>query len=183
MQATNMIHCQQKTTNQASKGVRGGAKKQGGFTLIELSISIAIIGVLLMVAMQVKEAVTYQRKQDALVRQVQQIATAAERWQKGRPNKTGVSMTVLCATGGRLLDNSICGTTNDGKKSNPFGGDTTMIPNSANPSLVTITFAGLPAEYITDLADTLAPLSNQRCQVSTGCTSLTATANSLAITL
>ncbi|WP_228520264.1 prepilin-type N-terminal cleavage/methylation domain-containing protein, partial [Aeromonas hydrophila] len=75
------------------------SKKQGGFTLIEFSIVVAIAAVLLVVVLQVAEGVKYQTKQEALIKQMQQITTATERWKKGRPNKNGVSMSVLCATG------------------------------------------------------------------------------------
>lgn len=158
-------------------------KKQGGFTLIELSIAIAIIGVLVAVIMQAREGVTYQRKQDFLIKQTQTITAATDRWQKGRPNKTGVSMSVLCAVGSKLLDDTMCGATKDGKKSNAFGGDITVAANTTNPSLVDISFTALPSDYITDLADTLAPMTNGRCQTATGCASLVVTGTGIKATM
>ncbi|ELB2793505.1 MULTISPECIES: prepilin-type N-terminal cleavage/methylation domain-containing protein [Aeromonas] len=155
------------------------SKKQGGFTLIEFSIVVAIAAVLLVVVLQVAEGVKYQTKQEALIKQMQQITTATERWKKGRPNKNGVSMSVLCATGSKLLDASVCGTAKDGKAANAFGGDITVVANTTNPSLVDITMAGLPADYITDLADTLAPMTTGRCQTATGCTTITVTGSSV----
>ncbi|MGL6457341.1 prepilin-type N-terminal cleavage/methylation domain-containing protein [Aeromonas caviae] len=58
------------------------SKKQGGFTLIEFSIVVAIAAVLLVVVLQVAEGVKYQTKQEALIKQMQQITTATERWKK-----------------------------------------------------------------------------------------------------
>ncbi|WP_423842132.1 prepilin-type N-terminal cleavage/methylation domain-containing protein [Aeromonas caviae] len=58
------------------------SKKQGGFTLIEFSIVVAIAAVLLVVVLQVAEGVKYQTKQESLIKQMQQITTATERWKK-----------------------------------------------------------------------------------------------------
>ncbi|OLF56815.1 hypothetical protein BTN33_22780 [Aeromonas veronii] len=163
--------------------VKNNLKYQGGFSLLELMVVLAIVAIIAIGIMALKNDTVYSSKHNDLVSQAQTVSVATDRWQKRRPNKTGVSMTVLCAAGARYLDDSVCGTAGDGKKSNVFGGDISVAANSANPSLVDITLSGLPADNITDIADALAAISNGRCQSATGCSSITVTGSSVKVTM
>ncbi|MFM4936174.1 type II secretion system protein [Aeromonas veronii] len=163
--------------------VKNNLKRQGGFSLLELMVYLAIVAIIAIGIMALKNDTVYSSKHNDLVSQAQTVSVATDRWQKRRPNKTGVSMTVLCTTGARYLDDSICGTAGDGKKSNVFGGDISVAANSANPSLVDITLSGLPADNIADIADALAAISNGRCQSATGCSSISVTGSSVKVTM
>ncbi|MGL6551428.1 type II secretion system protein [Aeromonas hydrophila] len=158
-------------------------RRQGGFTLLEFMVVMAVIAMVLLGIMALKNDAVYSSKHEEIVKQAQVVSGASDRWQKRRPNKTGVSMAVLCAAGAKLMDDSLCGAARDGKKANTFGGDITLVANTANSSLVDITFTGLPADYITDIADSLAAISNARCQSATGCSAITVTGTSVKVTM
>jgi len=110
------------------------------------------------------------------------IASATERWKKARSNYTGVSISVLCAQNILPKGGTICGSTNTGANTNPFGGNWTVAA-AKNPGLYTIT-GTLPNDpnVIAELADAMAPITRANCQSATSCSTIAVTATSLAMT-
>lgn len=110
------------------------------------------------------------------------ISSAAHRWKKARSNYTGVDISSLCTQNILTKGGSICGASNDGKKTNPFGGDWTLAA-AANPGLFTLT-GTLPEDkdVIAELADAMAPTTRGNCQSATGCTTLSQTTTGVAMT-
>lgn len=108
------------------------------------------------------------------------ISNAAFKWKKRRPNYASISLDKLCTD--NYLSESICGSSNDGKSTNPFGGDWTLTANS-NPGLYDIT-ATFPndTDHINEIADTMASATRAQCSESEGCSTLTKTANSITMT-
>lgn len=112
------------------------------------------------------------------------ITSAAIAWKKARPNYSALSgITKLCER--QLLDKSICGASNDGKATNPFGGDWNVV-GSNGKFTVTAGLASLdPTEdngRILDLADTMAPSTKANCSSADACSSISVTGNTLAMT-
>lgn len=157
-------------------------RHQGGFTMVELLIVLAIMAVLILGVMTVRNETRYSSQVKTLQDNVSEITSGVQRWQKARPNLTGVSMEELCETGRTLLTPAVCGTADNGSSANPFGGDYTVTANT-NPSQFDLAISGLPTDRINDIADTLAPMTAARCNTADSCSSIVVSGTSVTLTL
>lgn len=155
------------------KKIRGAAIAD---QLVWIILTVAVLGFIISLVPQAK----YMLNVSAFQSDVSTISSATYNWKKRRPNYAKVSIQKLCSD--NYLSNSICGDSNDGKSTNPFGGDWTVTPN-ANPGLYNIT-ATLPNDtnHINELADTMAPATRSNCSESDSCDTLTKTTNSITMT-
>lgn len=146
--------------------------RRKGVTLVELGLyMVAAIG-LLMSGVFVWGEVQFRTSKTDLVRDIQEINSAADSWKFYRSNYTGVSMAVLCAEGQQGIGKKVCGGVGgSGANTNPFGGSYT-IEVGANVSQKKATATNLPADRIKELADTLAPLTADECTSADGCGTL-----------
>jgi hypothetical protein len=163
--------------------LRNLSKRKKGVTLVEAGLTM-VAGILLLVGgVFAWGEVQFRLNKNALVADVIEINSAADSWKGFRSNYTGLTMTVLCAAGRQGVSETTCGGVGgNGTSTNPYGGNYTIAPGT-NLSQKVITVTGLPPERITDLADTLAPQTAGRCASATGCTTLSATTNTITLTL
>ncbi|WP_345842856.1 hypothetical protein [Shewanella algae] len=162
-----------------SAGVNMKSKQRGAMTT-EAMIILGAIVLAVVIIMLKRPDIVYLMDQSRFSSQASEIADAGLRWKKMRPNYSGVTIAKLCTD--KYLPTTVCGTTNDGKKTNPFGGDWTVDPNT-NPALLDVT-ATIPndPERINDLADYMAPVTRSRCPESAGCATLTKSGTSIKMT-
>ncbi len=156
--------------------------KQRGASTVDVMIAAGfIIGAILLTVMivpKVQDAMTISSFQ----RDASTIQSGVLRWKKARSNYTGVTLTEICNQNILTKGGTICGTSNNGQATNPFGGNWTVRANS-NPGLFDIV-ATLPnnPDSIAEVADTMAPITRGNCQSATPCTTLTKTSTSLTMT-
>ena len=156
--------------------------KQIGSSSIDLLIyATVIIAILIFIVLKVPDI-----RNALLISQFQSdastISSAVYRWKKARSNYSSVTLTKICNQNIIPKGGTICGKDNDGKKTNPFGGDWTVTPNT-NPGLYDVS-ATLPnnPETLDELADAMAPTTRGTCQEATGCATLTASGTTITMT-
>lgn len=116
-----------------------------------------------------------------LEKQVSSIIEATRGFKGLSPTYDGASMSTFCSSTRKLLDGAECGAANDGKTSNPWGGDY-VVSVGANKSRFTLQVTNIPAERIDEVADLLAP-NTVNCLKASGCTDVAATSSSVTLTL
>lgn len=119
------------------------AARQGGFTLTELVISIAIISILILGGVQFGNYVMNNGKVSKTTEHIRQIASATINWGAGRYNYTGASLANLEAQ--KLLPSGFAAA------GTPFGGAYSL---SGSNSSFTVTVSGFPeAGYCLQVQD------------------------------
>lgn len=155
------------------------SKQRGASTVDILIYAVLLIALIGFVVSQVP-SIRFSMNVSAFQSDTSTISNAVYNWKKRRPNYSDVSLEKLCTD--NYLNESICGSSNDGKSTNPFGGDWTVKANS-NPGLYDIT-GTLPndTDHVNELADTMAPVTRSNCSEAEGCETLTKTTNSITMT-
>lgn len=157
--------------------------KQRGALSAELAMVVVIVVLALIFIVSQAPNIMYKINEMRFVSQTNEIAQETLLWKKARPNYEGVTIAKVCADGS--LNKNICGASNDGKATNPFGGDWSIAANTRSKGLFDIT-ATVPdatdAERIPSMAGSVAPSTRGNCAEATGCPTLTTTANSLKMT-
>lgn len=158
-------------------------RRRKGITLVEVGLSM-IAGILILIGGVFGWGeIQYRLAKSSLVSDVQEISSGADSWKAFRPGYTGVSMTVLCAAGQQNVSSNTCGGVGgSGANTNPYGGSY-AIGVSANVSQKDLVISDLPAERITDLADTLASQTIDRCDSATGCATIDVTGTTITLTM
>ncbi|WP_199438639.1 prepilin-type N-terminal cleavage/methylation domain-containing protein [Vibrio owensii] len=154
-------------------------KKQAGLTLIEMAIVIVMAMIVILGGMKIVPEIQFSLNSSKLTQDINEIRTASLNWKASRPSFDGVAMSQICGSGRVLLAKSICGVSNDGTATAPWGGDYTVTANAGDKSILEISVDGLPNHRIFDLGDTLAALTRDRCTSVTGCASATVSGESI----
>jgi len=167
-----------KTTFTANSSMRN---KQRGALLAEYGIYIAAIVISLIFVVSQAPSLRQKYLEIRFISQAHDIATETFAWQKLRPNFDGVTITKVCEEGG--LSRSICGSANDGRSTNSYGGDWQVRVNTGSKGLFDVT-GTLPAnaERIPSLANSLAPSTRANCVEADGCSTIATTASSITMT-
>jgi prepilin-type N-terminal cleavage/methylation domain-containing protein len=131
----------------AFKGLRSKGK-QAGFTLLELVIVLGVLGILMSVASKAMNNGNLS-EQYILQSDIDRITTQAVKFARGR-QFTDVSIAKLCQDG--YLDGTICGASNNGTAANPWGGNYTLVANSANPNRFDLTITKVPGNVGPEMA-------------------------------
>ncbi|MGR5298430.1 hypothetical protein ACPV5U_23410 [Vibrio mediterranei] len=155
-------------------------RKQRGAISLDALLVIGLVMLALVFVISQAPKMVYAWNKFQYGQQAASLEKYTRDWLRGRSNFTGVTIAKVCAS--TDLDRKICGPKNDGKSTNPFGGDWSVAPNK-NPGLFDIT-GTLPNDTnrIIDIADTMAPSTRGNCQESTGCSTLKTTATGLTMT-
>ncbi|MGR5347186.1 prepilin-type N-terminal cleavage/methylation domain-containing protein [Vibrio mediterranei] len=154
-------------------------RKSKGLTLVEAAIVLVLMSVVVLGAMKIVPNIQFSIDAASLQQEVNEVRTAAVNWKATRPNYTGLAITDLCTAGRQLLNVSTCGTGNNGQGAAPWGGNYTVAPAS-DPSFVTVSVTGLPNHRVLELADTLAPMTAERCTSADSCSTAVVTGASAA---
>lgn len=133
----------------SNRNVKPLGRKQKGLTIIELSLGLAVVLVLALLALRGWNSMQLTKDVSAGVNTINQVYASAQNWRSSRTSFTGVSMTVLDNLS--LTPDAI----SDGTGTNPWGGDITISAAAGNPSQVTITMDNVPTEAGDNLVDKL----------------------------
>lgn len=120
---------------------RGVAKKQKGFTLIEIGIVLIILGLLVAVSLPVINASRDSAKVDAGMSMMRSVLQGAQKFGPRNGDKTGISMTALADRG--LIPEEWGTGAAAGQNINPWGGNVTITVNGGDPRLVDIVFTNI----------------------------------------
>jgi type IV pilus assembly protein PilA len=125
---------------------------QKGFTLIELMIVVAIIGILAAVALPAYQDYTIRAKVSELILAASSARTGVTEYRTSKGNLTGVETAVSIAVAGKVASAAV--STNTGQitvtgTAETSGTTVTMIPtvNTAN-GVITWSCTGSPARYL-----------------------------------
>ncbi|AAW88273.1 hypothetical protein VF_B0031 (plasmid) [Aliivibrio fischeri ES114] len=152
-------------------------KKQLGALSIDGMIYTSAIIISVLFVMSKGPALWYKINTARFSAQASEIVQATQ----GRANLATLTIAKLCARD--ALDKGICGTANDGRGTNPFGGDWILSGNASSSALIDLT-ATLPNDQnrVLDLADLMAPTTRSGCTEATGCSTIKTTADSVVMT-
>ena len=155
--------------------------KQRGAAIMDNLISVGFVALALVFIMGQVPSMQYQWNKIQFQTQTSDIVRSVAAWKKARPNYDGITIKKVCDDG--ELSHSICGTSNDGKATNPFGGDWAVTVNSGSKGLYDVT-GTLPSDpdRVISLANTMAPATRGGCIEATGCSTLSMTGNSITMT-
>ena len=157
------------------------SKQRGALTLdAAMWTSFILVAVLLLLSQLPK--IKYTFNELIFVWEANQIVTETVSWSKGN-NFLDATITKVCTEGN--LSKRICGSSNDGRGTNAFGGDWSLKPNRNSSTLLDVT-ATIPtpedAKRIPSLAKSLIGSTRGNCSEVDGCSTLATTANSLTMT-
>lgn len=175
-----MKNCK-KIDNSTSKNQALFRNKQRGAMSFEAIVVAGFVTLALVaVISQVPNMITKWDKFN-FSKQAGEITESVRSWKKMRPNFDGVTIAKVCADG--ELSKSVCGSANDGKSTNPFGGDWTLAANATTKGFFDLT-GTLPggSEHIASLADSMAASTRGNCIEASGCATIKTTANSITMT-
>lgn len=155
-------------------------KQRGALSAEAIMYTVFIIVGLIFVAAQAPNLM-YKINEMRFLSQANEIAQETNAWKKARPNFDGVTIKKVCEE--TSLSKNICGSSNDGVATNPFGGNWTVVVNTGSKGLYNVT-ATIPqdADRITSLANSVAPSTRAACYEATGCSTIAITSNSLTMT-
>ncbi len=155
-------------------------KQRGALTAELLMIVAAVITALIFMVAQLPN-IGYKFNEMKFIAQANEIAQETNLWKKGRPNFESVDITKVCQE--TSLSRAICGTSNDGSQTNPFGGDWDVRVNTGSKGLFDIV-ATIPedGDRIPSLANSVAPSTRGNCLEASGCSTLATSANSITMT-
>ncbi|EGU42413.1 hypothetical protein, partial [Vibrio scophthalmi] len=171
-----------KTMNNPTFAARPSMKnKQRGALSAELAMVIGVVVIALIFMVSQAPNFRYKINEARFLSQANEIAQETNAWKKARPNFEGVTITKVCEEGG--LNKSLCGSSNDGRATNPFGGDWSISANTGSKGLFDVT-ATLPedAHRIPSLANSIASSTRANCNEADGCDTLATTATSIKMT-
>lgn len=112
-------------------------KNKNGFTLIELGIVVAILGLLAYAVSQAVSGVWGSSKVDVAVSQVTYVVNGARSFGTSTGDRTGISIQAM--TDRALLDDY-----GDGTGVNPWNGDIEVAADTANTTNIVVTVSGIP---------------------------------------
>ncbi|MFA0249475.1 hypothetical protein AB4480_08140 [Vibrio sp. 10N.261.45.A4] len=155
--------------------------RQKGAAIMDNLIAVGFVALALLFILSQAPKLKYQWNKIQFQMQSSEIVSATNSWKKSRPNFDGVTLNKVCLDG--ELDNSICGTANDGVATNPFGGNWSVNVNSASKGLFDVG-ATLPedSDRIPSLSDTMASSTRGNCIEAAGCSTIKASSNALTMT-
>ena len=124
---------------------------QKGFTLIELMIVVAIIGILAAVALPAYQDYTIRAKASELILAASSARTGISEYQQSKGNLTGVGSAVSIAVAGKVLSGTVG--TDDGLiivtgNSETSGTTVTMTPTVTATGIITWSCTGSPSRYL-----------------------------------
>ncbi|GEM77616.1 hypothetical protein [Vibrio sagamiensis] len=155
-------------------------QRQRGAISAEFAMVAAFIVIALIFIVSQAPKLVFKINEMRFVSQASEISQEAQAWKKFRPNFKGVTIKVVCEDGS--LSKSICGAANDGKATNPFGGDWILAAPESNLGTIAVT-GKIPNETdkkkITSVANAIAPSTRSNCMSGSNCSSLTVGADSL----
>lgn len=154
--------------------------KQAGYTLIEIIMALVIVAFLGLIAIGLFNKGMAGGRNAATISDVNVILAGASKW--GGNNKTGISMTKLCETGSQYLTNEVCGASKNGTNANQYGGNYAVVVDPTNSSRVKVSITGIDSNYVTVVANDLAPLSYDNCRLADGCATLTKAGTTVTLT-
>lgn len=155
--------------------------KQRGALSAELAMVLGVVVIALIFMVSQAPNFRYKINETRFLSQANDIAQETVAWKKARPNFEGVTITKVCQEGS--LSKSICGASNDGTATNPFGGNWSITANAGSKGLFDVT-ATLPedAHRIPSLANSIASSTRANCNEADGCSTVTTTASAITMT-
>lgn len=156
-------------------------KKQAGSAILDNLIAVGFVSLALIFILSQVPKLQYQWNKIQFQTQVTSIVQATNAWKKSRPNFDTVNINKVCLDG--ELSSSLCGTTNDGVATNPFGGNWSISVNSGSKGLFDVT-ATLPSDgnRIDSLSNTMAGATRGNCIEAAGCATIKTSATDLIMT-
>lgn len=162
---------------------KSSLKKVKGYTLIELSIGIAIVALLVIGALAALPGVMFNNQAKDLNTEVNIIRSEVVNWKGyGRASFDGISIDTLCSPNRKALPTGICGASNKGTAANPFGGDYSVSVNELNKGRFDITVTGVPSDKRDILADQFAPNTADACESADSCNTVKASGTDITLT-
>ncbi|MGR5465145.1 hypothetical protein ACPV5G_19645 [Photobacterium damselae] len=145
--------------------------KQRGAMIMDNMVASSFVAIALIFIVAAMPTISYKLNLSNFQKQETDIAMAAVSWKKARSNYTGVNMKQLCER--QLIGESICGTSNDGKGTNAFGGDWTVKGVGGHFEVIA-TLENIADEpgRLKDVADTMAPNTRKQCASADSCNSI-----------
>ncbi len=156
--------------------------KQGGFSTMDFTFWMIFAALAFVALIGVYTTANAASKKSTTSSDIVQIKSAVEDWRGQRTNLTGVSIDKLCADGYGNKNAPWCGASQDGKLANSYGGDYSVTV-STNVSRVDIAISGIDTEYVTSLANDLAPMSADRCAAIDSCATTTVASDTITVTM
>lgn len=154
--------------------------KQSGYALIDNGFAILIFLLVAYIIFLAVPPIMHQYKMFKLNSQISEIQNAARSWKGQRTNYTGITHGDLCTR--NYLTNTLCGPSNDAVAANPWGGNYTVAVNT-NASLIDIAITGIDSDYVLQVADSLAPITDDNCTSSDSCNTLDVTGTTVTLTM
>lgn len=143
------------------------SRQKSGFSLVELAIGLAVITVLIL-SVSLSSGIRENAKVQSASQSITALRLAAENYiATGKMNYAGLTVATLKTE--NLLPSSFTGTT-----ANPWGGNYTIVPNTANNTKVDIAVTAVPASESTKLISLFAN-SSSATAYDTGTKTWTAT--------
>lgn len=156
-------------------------RKQQGAAIMDNLIAVGFVALALVFIISQVPKLQYQWNKLQFQSQVSEIVGATIAWKKSRPNFDTVSLNKVCLDG--ELSNSVCGTANDGKATNPFGGDWAVTVNTGSKGLFDVK-ATLPSDpdRIVSLSNTMSAATRGNCIEAAGCSTIATTGTDITMT-
>ncbi len=149
-------------------------KKQAGLALMELLIALVILGVASAGYAFLRPSADFQAIKKQVTDGVDLIVADSRAYTSGANFNEITDISVLCNAG--YLNEIMCGSSNDGKGTNPFGGDWTVAPSSSlGAAHLSVGVTGIPDNRFNELANDLAKRSYYACQQASSCSSASLT--------
>jgi cell division protein FtsL len=157
-------------------------RQQGGFTTSDFIFWMIVAALAFTVVLGSYNTLMGMYRSNTTVTDVTQIKAAVEDWKGGRTDVTGVTITELCKVGNGNQGATWCGAAKNGVKANRHGGNY-AVTAASNTSQIDVTITNVDAGSINSQANKLAPVSAGRCASIQGCTTVTATGNTIKVTM
>nr|AKN40324.1 hypothetical protein [Vibrio tasmaniensis]AKN40719.1 hypothetical protein [Vibrio tasmaniensis] len=156
-------------------------RKQAGAAIMDNLIAVGFVALAIVFIFAQVPKLQYQWNKVQFQSQTSEIVQATVAWKKSRPNFDAVSINKVCLDG--ELSHSICGAANDGKATNPFGGDWSVTVNTGSKGLFDVK-ATLPsdANHVVSLSNTMSAATRGNCIEATGCSTIKVAGTALTMT-
>ncbi|HDS1208447.1 TPA: hypothetical protein QDZ84_003486 [Shewanella algae] len=159
------------------------SNRQRGAAIVDNLLGYSIAAMVLAFVVLMAPSAYLSMKINGAKADAQIIQTALRDYKlSGRPDFTGLTISKLC-TDEYITQKSICGSSNDGKGTNQFGGDWTVQPN-ANKARADVGFS-MPNDStrVNRVADAMAGLTYQNCSQAAGCATLKVSSTLITMTM